>query len=134
MVVLGLAGCSSSSKGPAGDGGDDGFASYGPPPSDGSADGEGGSSDASGDGYTCNIPAAATFSTMFMGATMGCAPQVPNGQCDSSSFRLLCSATNDPTYVPPPPSSLVCDTLPNNDNPLTAYYCCSCQAGASVDP
>jgi hypothetical protein len=130
VVGLGAPGCSSSSHGAVSDGGDE-TSYYGPLPGDGSADGEGSVGDGGPDGPTCIIPASATFSGPVIGGTAGCSPQVANGQCDSTSFRVKCSAP-DPTDVPQPPSSLTCDFLPNNDVSTTAYYCCTCQEGAAA--
>jgi hypothetical protein len=129
-AAFAIAGCSSSSSGPASDGGDDGPTYYGSPPSDASTDGEGGGGDAGPDGPTCVIPASATISQPASGGGIAtCSPQVANGECDSLSFRLKCTAPN-PNDVPQPPSALMCNLLPNGNDPATLFSCCACAAAA----
>ena len=121
-------GSSSSSGGATSDGGDD-SSYYGPPPSDGSAEGEGGG-DGGPDGPTCIVPASANISEPVNGGgTATCSPQVPNGQCDSMSFRLECDAP-DPNDLPVPPLSLGCNVVGNTTS-TRWFYCCACQATAT---
>jgi hypothetical protein len=122
--------CSSSSSGGSsgatGDGGDDGSSSYGPQPSDASAEGEGG--DAAGEAQAvCHVPAEAMMPvTQTEAGAIGCTPMVGTVQCDPSSFLLVCVAPDPITGVPVPPASLSCNYL-TNTVPTRVRYCCPCQ-------
>jgi hypothetical protein len=130
-VVVAGPGCSSSSSGSA-DAGQRGPQYYTSP--EASADGEGGVEDAGPDAPTCGIPAAATISQATpSGGTATCSPQVPNGLCDSSSYRLLCEAP-DPNDLLYPPISLGCQVAGSATETLWSY-CCACEQGtAGADP
>jgi hypothetical protein len=120
-AALTAAGCSSSSSSPSDAG--DAQLGYGTGPSDAA---EGGEAGEGGDAAPmCNIPAAAdTFQPNDAGG-IGCQSGVGVVCASPTQYRLACMAS-DPTLVPPPAPSLMCN-LTNNISPTMLNYCCPCK-------
>jgi hypothetical protein len=114
--------CADSDGGGSCSGGANQCMSYGCGPSEAGADG--GGSDAS-DGQAANCwPASAD--KLVQTSTIGCRPGSGASNCSSGQYQLTCFGAPDPSFIPPPPSMLMCNLTTSPSGQIALYYCCPC--------